>query len=97
MLQLCFKFGESKWNPYWIILIISSGINYAVSRHGDFDQYGPLIAIIWDKAMLQLSCTFSEPKLNPCWVIVSTSSSVTNYVFNEHEDFDQYVLYAIPS
>ena len=47
--------------------------------------------------MLKLSWKFGESKWNPCWVIVLTSSSGTNYVPNEHEDFDQYGSFTIPS
>ena len=46
--------------------------------------------------MLKLSCKFGESKWNPCWLIILTSSTGTNYVPNEHEDVDQYVLFAIP-
>ena len=47
--------------------------------------------------MLKLSYKFGESKLNPCWLIVLTSSTGTNYGLNEHEDFDQYGSFAIPS
>ena len=47
--------------------------------------------------MLKLSNQFGESKWNPCWLIVLTSSTGTNYVPNEHEDFDQYGTFAIPS
>ena len=47
--------------------------------------------------MLKLSWKFGAPELNPFWVILLTSLSSTNYVPNEHEDFDQYDSYAIPS
>ena len=31
MLKIFWKFGESKWNPYWIIMLInSSGTSYAI-------------------------------------------------------------------
>ena len=34
------KFGESKWNPYWDILLTSlSGANYVPNEHKDIDQY----------------------------------------------------------
>ena len=33
------KFGESKWNPYWVIMLTSSsGTTYARNEHDDFDQ-----------------------------------------------------------
>ena len=41
MLELSWKFGESKWNPCWVIaLTSSSGINYVPNEHEDIDQYG---------------------------------------------------------
>ena len=41
-LQLSAKFGESKWNPYWVIMLTSlSGSVYALNEHKDVDQYGP--------------------------------------------------------
>ena len=40
MLKLSCKFGESKWNPYWIIMLTnSSGTNYVLNGHEDVDQY----------------------------------------------------------
>ena len=47
--------------------------------------------------MLQLSYKFSELKWNPYWVIVVTSSSCSNCVLNEHEYFEKYGLYVMPS
>ena len=52
---------------------------------------------IWDNAILKLSWKFGESKWYPYWVIVLTSSSGTNYVPNEHEGFDQYGSFSIPS
>ena len=41
MLKLSWKFGESKWNPYWVIVLTSSsGTNYVPSEHEGVDQYG---------------------------------------------------------
>ena len=41
MLKLSYKFGESKWNPCWFIVLTSStGTNYGLKEHEDFDQYG---------------------------------------------------------
>ena len=41
MLKLAGKFGESKWNPFWLTQITSStGTNYVLNEHEDFDQYG---------------------------------------------------------
>ena len=40
MLKLSCKFGESKWNPYLIIMLTnSSGTNYVLNGHEDVDQY----------------------------------------------------------
>ena len=47
--------------------------------------------------MLHLFCQFCESKLNPCGLIVLTSSSGSNCVLNEHDHFDQYNPYTIPS
>ena len=42
MLQLSCKFDESKWNPYWVTMLMSSsGTDYFLNEHGDVDQYGP--------------------------------------------------------
>ena len=41
MLKLPGKFGESKWNPCWVIVLTSSsGTNYVPNEHEDIDQYG---------------------------------------------------------
>ena len=41
MLKLPYKFGESNWNPYGLIVLTSStGTNYGLNEHEDFDQYG---------------------------------------------------------
>ena len=43
MLKLSWKFGESKWNPYWIIVLMSSsGTNYVPNEHESVDQYGSI-------------------------------------------------------
>ena len=40
MLKLSWKFGESKWNPYWVIVLKSScGTNYVPNEHEGVDQY----------------------------------------------------------
>ena len=40
MLKLSWKFGESKLNPCWVIVLTSSpGINYVPNEHEDTDQY----------------------------------------------------------
>ena len=41
MLELSWKFGESKWNPCWVIVLTSSsGTNYVPNEHEDIYQYG---------------------------------------------------------
>ena len=41
MLKLSWKFGESKWYPYWVIVLTSSsGTNFVLNEHEDVDQYG---------------------------------------------------------
>ena len=41
MLKLSWTFGESKWNPYWVIVLTSSsGTNYVPNEHEGVDQYG---------------------------------------------------------
>ena len=41
MLKLSCKFGESKWNPNWVIVLTSSsGTNNVPNEHADVDQYG---------------------------------------------------------
>ena len=41
MLKLSWKFGESKWNPYWaIVLTSSSGTNHVPNEHEGVDKYG---------------------------------------------------------
>ena len=41
MLKLSWKFGKSKWNPYWVIVLkSSSGTNYVPNEHKGVDQYG---------------------------------------------------------
>ena len=98
MLKLSWKFGESKWYPYWVIVLTSSsGTNYVPNEHEGVDQYGSFS--IPSELVLYQSHPESlvNKKWNPYWVIVLTSSSGTNYVPNEHEDVDQYDSYAIPS
>ena len=42
MLKLFWKFGESKWNTYWLIVLTGSpGTNYVPNEHNDVDQYDP--------------------------------------------------------
>ena len=41
MLKLSWKFGESKWYSYWVIVLkSSSGTNYVPNEHEGVDQYG---------------------------------------------------------
>ena len=42
MLKLSWKFGESNWNPYyWVIVLTSSSdTNYVSNKHEGVDQYG---------------------------------------------------------
>ena len=84
------------------MLTSSSGTNYVPNEHEDVDQYDPYaisseIMKKKKKAMLKLSCKFGESKLNPCWLVVLTSSTGTNYGLNDHEDFDQFGSFKIPS
>ena len=53
MLKLSWKFGESKWYPYWVIVLkSSSGTNYVPNEHEGVDQYG----------------SFTIPSvIMPCW------------------------------
>ena len=40
MLELSWKFGGSKWYPYWVIVLTSSsGTNYVPNEHEDVNQY----------------------------------------------------------
>ena len=40
MLKLSWKFGESKINPFWVIVLTSSsGTNYVPNKHEDIDRY----------------------------------------------------------
>ena len=41
MLKPSWKFGESKWCRYWVIVLTSSsGTNYVPNEHEGVDQYG---------------------------------------------------------
>ena len=41
MLKLSYKFGESNWDPFRVIVLTSSsGTNYVPNEHEDIDQYG---------------------------------------------------------
>ena len=40
--KLSWKFGESEWNSYWVIVLMSSyGTNYVPNEHEDVVQYDP--------------------------------------------------------
>ena len=44
MLKLSCKFGQSKLNPYWVILLASSSdTNYVLNEHEGVNQYGSLV------------------------------------------------------
>ena len=46
MLQLSWKFGLSKWYPYWVnMLASSSGTKYVLNEHEDVGQYGPYVIL----------------------------------------------------
>ena len=92
VLQLSCKYGELKWNPCWVtVLMGSSGTNYLHTEHEDFDQYGPYA--ITSELM---SCCSYESNWNPNSVIMLTSSSNTCFN-NKHEYFDKYCPQATPS
>ena len=64
MLKLSCKFGESKWNPYWIIMLTnSSGTNYVLNGHEDVDRL--ICSTFKDNSMLKLSWKFGESKWYP--------------------------------
>ena len=89
MLKLFCKFGESQWNPYWIIMLTTwTGTNYFLYKHEDVDQHGSFAI------PSKLSCKYGESKWNPCWLIALTSSCGTNYGLIEH---DQHGSFTIPS
>ena len=53
MLKLSCKFDESKWKPYWFIMLMSLyGTNYVPNKHEDVDQYG-LFAISSKKCYIK--------------------------------------------
>ena len=86
MLKLAWKFGESKWYPYWVIVLTSSsGTNYVPNDNEGDDQYWLICITTRFNAISKPSWKFREPKWNPYWVIGLTNSSGTNYVPNEHE------------
>ena len=58
MLKLSWKFGESKWNPYWVIVLTSSfGTNYVPNEHKGINQFGSfaiLSELCYIKAILKV-------------------------------------------
>ena len=53
MLKLSWKFGGSKWNPYWVIVLTSSsGTYYVPNKHEGVDQYG-LFSIPFELVLYQ--------------------------------------------
>ena len=95
MLQLSWKFGEPKFNPYCVNELIWHYL--CPKRAWRCCPIWLICNTLWDNAMLKLSCKFGETKWNLCWLIISTSSSGTNYILNEHEDVDEYGSFATPS
>ena len=69
MLKLSWKFGESKWNPCWVLVLTSSpGTNYVPNEHDDFDQYGSFSIlselVLYIKAILQVWWTKTKSLLS---------------------------------
>ena len=71
MFKLSWKFVESKWNPYLVIVVMSSsGTNYVPIEHEGVDQYGsfalppdliqyqshPESLVNKDEILIELSC-----------------------------------------
>ena len=71
MLKLSWKFGESNWYPYWVIVLTSSsGTNYVPNEHEGTDQYDsfsipselvlyqshPESLVNQNKILIELSC-----------------------------------------
>ena len=60
MSQLSCKFGESKWNPYSLILLTSSSnTNYVPNEHAHFDQYDP-----FDPSDIMICSIYPESMVN---------------------------------
>ena len=54
MLKLSSKFGESKWNPCWLIVLTSStGTSYGLNEHEEFLPIWLIYNTIQDNAMLK--------------------------------------------
>ena len=68
--QLSCKFGESKCNPcYHIILTTSHGMDYVLNEHLDFMPTWHICNIISDNIVIQLIWKFQESNWNPDWFI----------------------------
>ena len=97
-LKLSCNFGESKWNPYWVVVLASSsGTNHVLNKHEDVLAIWTICDTTQATDVLQLFCKFGQSKWNLYWVIMLASSPGTNHVPNMHEDFDQCDPNAIPS
>ena len=71
MLKLSWKFGGSKWYPYWVIVLTSSsGTNYVPNEHECVDQYGsfsiPFELVLNIKAILKVWWTKMKSLLSYC-------------------------------
>ena len=72
LVQLWCNFCESKWNPYWISMFMSSSSNnYFLSEHEDIDQYGPYVM---PSERMLCNCYTVSSKWNSCWVIMLRTS-----------------------
>ena len=93
-----FKFGEWKWNPYWVIVLTSlSGSKYVPNEHEDVDQYNPYAIPFYIMQCQRHPVSLVNKNKNPYWHITLMNSSRINYILNEHDDFDQYFPFAMPS
>ena len=70
MLKLSWKFGESKWNPYWVIVLTSSsGTNHVPNEHEGVDQYGSFAL----PSNLMLYQSHSESLVNQNEILIGLS------------------------
>ena len=59
MLKLSWKFGESKWNPCWLIALTrSTGTNYVLNEHEDLTDIELIHNTIQDNAIVKPPCKF---------------------------------------
>ena len=62
MLKLACKFGESIWNPCWLVMLTSAtGTNFVLNEHEGVDQYGSFAIPSWKlvnqtEIAIKLSC-----------------------------------------